>query len=149
MRINDIKEILNKIPNVNFILPNGESVPSHFHITEIGVITKHFIDCGGTERIEMIANFQLWTADDFDHRLAPQKLLDIIKLSKNILKLGNLEIEVEYQKDTIGKFGLDFNGSNFLLTNTKTNCLDKDKCGITDKENNSNESTCNPQPRCC
>jgi len=149
MRINDIKEILHDIKNVTFILPNGVSVPPHFHITEIGIITKHFIDCGGTERIEKVANFQLWTADDFNHRIAPKKLLDIIELSEEIVKLNNLEIEVEYQTDTIGKFGLKFDGDNFLLTNTKTDCLDKDKCGITDKEDSSEKSTCNTQSGCC
>lgn len=149
MRINDIKEILQDIKKVNFILPNGISVPPHFHITEIGIITKHFIDCGGTERTEKVANFQLWTADDFDHRIAPKKLLDIIELSEDIIGLNNLEIEVEYQTDTIGKFGLKLDRDNFLLTNTKTDCLDKDKCGITDKEDSSEKSTCNTKAGCC
>ena len=80
-------------------------------------------------------------SDDFDHRIAPKKLLDIIELSEEIIKLNNLEIEVEYQTDTIGKFGLKFDGDNFLLTNTKTDCLDKDKCGIADKEDSSEKST--------
>ena len=149
MKINDIKEILNKILAINFILPDGTSVPSHFHITEIGIITKHFIDCGGTERTEMIANFQLWTADDVQHRLAPQKLLDIIKLSENILGMGNLEVEVEYQTDTIGKFGIEFDGDNFLLTNSRTDCLAKDRCGVPEKKTNKNESTCKPKSGCC
>ena len=48
-------------------------VPSHFHVTEVGKITKHFIDCGGTVRNEEVVNFQLWQADDYDHRLHPEK----------------------------------------------------------------------------
>jgi hypothetical protein len=29
-------------------------------------------------------NFQLWDANDFEHRLKPKKTLDIIELSENI-----------------------------------------------------------------
>ena len=78
MTINDIKKKLSKLDSVAFVLPNGNFIPKHFHVTEIGVVTKDFIDCGGTLRQEKSVNFQLWTADDFDHRIAPQKLLDII-----------------------------------------------------------------------
>jgi hypothetical protein len=44
--------------------------------------------------------------------------------------LGDLEVEVEYQSSTIGKYDLDFDGQNFLLVNKFTNCLAQDKCGI-------------------
>ena len=94
MKINDFKKILNEIESVKFLLPNGDLIPDHFHVTEVGIVTKNFIDCGGTVRIDRVANFQLWTADDFDHRLAPQKFLDIITLSEKKLNLKNLEIEV-------------------------------------------------------
>ena len=131
-----------------FLLPNGDLIPDHFHVTEVGIVTKNFIDCGGTVRIDRVANFQLWTADDFNHRLAPQKFLDIIILSEEKLNLENLEIEVEYQSDTIGKFGLSFDGKNFLLTNKKTDCLDKNKCGI-DELIYEDTSSCSPKSGCC
>ncbi len=46
--------------------------------------------------------------------------------------LGNAEdlnIEIEYQQETIGKFGLEFDGTDFVLTEKKTACLAKDTCG--------------------
>ncbi|MGX7836089.1 DUF6428 family protein, partial [Campylobacter fetus subsp. venerealis] len=55
---------------------------------------------------------------------------NIIELSEKVLELEDLEVEVEYQAETIGKFGLDFDGINFLLTSKQTDCLAKDKCGI-------------------
>src|SRR5690625_1996226 len=116
MKLSEIKNKLNKLEEIAFQLPNGELVPNHFHVTEVGKITKHFIDCGGTERSEEVVNFQLWNANDYDHRLHPEKLLNIIELSEKVLEIGDLEIEVEYQAETIGKFGLDFEGKNFLLT---------------------------------
>ena len=64
-------------------------------------------------------------------RLHPEKLVHIIELSEDKLQIPDLEIEVEYQmKDTIGKFDLDFDGTNFLLISKLTDCLAKDKCGI-------------------
>ncbi|GHC59543.1 DUF6428 family protein [Ulvibacter litoralis] len=155
MRLSEIKNELNNLDKIAFQLPNGELVPNHFHVTEVGKITKHFIDCGGTVRNEEVANFQLWNANDYDHRLHPEKLLKIIELSEKILEIGDLEIEVEYQADTIGKFGLDFDGTNFLLTSKQTDCLAKDKCGIPSEKQKLSFSdlqpanSCDPNSGCC
>lgn len=130
MKLSEIKNELKQLETIAFKLPNGELVPNHFHVTEVGKITKHFIDCGGTERNETVVNFQLWNANDYDHRLHPEKLLNIIELSEKTLGIEDLDIEVEYQGETIGKFGLDFDGTNFLLTTKQTDCLAQDQCGI-------------------
>ncbi len=130
MTLSEIKQHLQTAETVHFVLATGQHVPAHFHVTEVGLVTKHFIDCGGTERIEKVVNFQLWNANDFDHRLQPQKLLNIINLSEQKLGIGNLEIEVEYQSDTIGKYGLDYNGKDFVLTSKQTACLAMDQCGV-------------------
>ncbi len=153
MKLSEVKKSLANSNAVNFKLPDGTFVPEHFHVTEIGLVTKHFIDCGGTVRTEKMANFQLWDAYDVEHRLKPKKLLDIIALSEKILLLEDLEIEVEYQGDTIGKYGLDFNGKDFLLVTTQTNCLAKDKCGIPSEKLKVNlaraSATCTPGGGCC
>lgn len=148
MKIQEIKNHLSRLETIAFQLPDGTLVPSHFHVTEIGKVTKHFIDCGGTLRNEVVANFQLWNANDYNHRLHPEKLIHIIELSDKLLDLGNLEIEVEYQADTIGKYGLDFDGENFLLTTKQTDCLAKDNCGIPAKET-SETSCCSTESNCC
>lgn len=133
MKLSEIKKILQTIVAVNFKLQNGEYVPEHFHVTEVGLVTKHFIDCGGGERLEKVVNFQLWNANDTAHRLKPQKLANIIALSEKKLGITDLEIEVEYQSDTIGKYGLDFNGTDFILVQKQTACLASDSCGISEK----------------
>jgi len=131
MTLNEIKGHLKTAKKIFFQLPDGSMVPAHFHVTEVGKVSKHFIDCGGTVRQEQVANFQLWNADDYDHRLHPEKLVHIIELSEKTLGLeGDLPIEVEYQGDTIGKYGLDFNGDSFVLTTKQTDCLAKDNCGV-------------------
>jgi len=157
MKLSEIKEILPTLDNVEFQLENGTFVPEHFHVTEVGTVTKHFIDCGGTIRNEKVVNFQLWNADDFEHRLKPSKLLNIIKLSEEKLGIEDDEIEVEYQNTTIGKFDLEFNGKNFFLKNKTTACLAQDACGIpTEKQkvnlselSNNQTSCCTPNSGCC
>lgn len=131
MKLSEIKTILSDLDKVVFQLPNNSFVPEHFHVTEVGIVTKKFIDCGGTVREEKAVNFQLWQAGDYDHRLAPSKLNKIIKLSEDQLGIDDqLEIEVEYQAETIGKYGLSFNGMHFQLTSKLTACLAEDACGI-------------------
>ncbi len=156
MKLSDFKNKLNSLETLNFVLPNGTSVPNHFHITEVGEISKHFIDCGGTERLEKVVNFQLWEANDFEHRLTPHKLNSIISLSEKVLGIGDLEIEVEYQTDSISKFGVAFENGQFLLTNKNTNCLASDKCGIPQEKLKVNlvdlsegKASCAPGGGCC
>ena len=127
MKLSEIKQVLGTVEDVSFQLPNGTFVPEHFHVTEVGLINKHFIDCGGTVRKETVVNFQLWDANDFEHRLKPQKLLNIIQLSEKVLGIEDSEIEVEYQDRTIGKYDLGFNGENFELLNKQTACLAQDQ----------------------
>lgn len=155
MKLSDVKLVLEDLETIGFLLPNGQLVPNHFHVTEVGKITKHFIDCGGTIRNEEVVNFQLWNANDYDHRLHPEKLMHIIELSERVLNLENSEIEIEYQGDTIQKFGLDFNGKYFVLTTKQTDCLAKDKCGIPSENSKvklsdlNNEPCCSPDGNCC
>jgi hypothetical protein len=158
MKLSEIKQILTGLDAVIFQLPNKSFVPEHFHVTEVGVITKNFIDCGGTVREEKVVNFQLWEAADYDHRLAPSKLNNIIELSERVLNINpELEIEVEYQGDTIGKYGLSYNGIYFQLTSKLTACLAEDSCGIPAEKQkvklseigNKSVNTCTPGSKCC
>ncbi|MEN2401754.1 DUF6428 family protein [Flavobacterium sp. MC2016-06] len=152
MKLSTVKEILPTLENVVFQLENGDFVPEYFHVTEIGTITKHFIDCGGSIRNEKVVNFQLWNANDYEHRLKPMKLMNIIKLSQEKLGIGDNEIEVEYQGETIGKYDLDFNGQHFVLKNKTTACLAQEACGIPIKVLNTtenNSSCCTPNSSCC
>ena len=153
MKLSEIKKHLSSLDKIAFQLPNGELVPSHFHVTEIGKITKNFIDCGGVIRKENVVNFQLWDADDYDHRLHPEKLVHIIELSEKVLEIEDVEIEVEYQGETIGKFGLDFNGINFLLTTKQTDCLARGKCEVPAAKEPvpalETSGCCSPEVGCC
>lgn len=152
MKLSEIKKILETVDSINFQLPDGKFVPEYFHVTEVGLVTKNFIDCGGKIRREMVINFQLWDANDYEHRLKPEKLTHIIALSEKVLGIEDFEIEVEYQNTTIGKYNLDFDGKNFQLLNKQTACLAPEMC-CTPNQNLSEISlknnSCAPNSGCC
>ncbi|MEX2585062.1 MAG: DUF6428 family protein [Balneolaceae bacterium] len=156
MKRSDFTEILNQINRLEFRLPSGEQVPDHFHITEAGITTKQFIDCGGTLRTERTISFQIWTADDTEHRLNPSRLLKIMKIAEPILGSENLAIRFEYQKDTLGIYGVEWNSQEgfFQLTAQQTDCLAKEQCGVTNVESEptaaaAESSCCTPGGECC
>src|SRR5210317_286514 len=131
MTLAEFQHALTTLDELTFVLPNGIKVPAHFHITEVGQVDRLFLDCGGKLRRESVVNFQLYTADDFDHRLAITKLSGIVSQSVEQLGLNpNLEIRVEHQGATIEVYGLALESGQLQLTSLQTDCLAKDKCGI-------------------
>ena len=155
MKLSEFKRIISLIPKINFMVENKGKVPQHFHITEIGIVSRKIIDCGGEIREEKNINFQLWYSDDFQHRLSTQKVNDIISLSEKKLLIDDLEIELEYQESTIGRYSLDFDGESFILKSKKTACLAEDKCLVKDNnditiyDDEDQSSCCSSDSNCC
>ena len=157
MKLLEFKTLLKGMTGLTFRMPTGEAIPAHFHITEAGVVTKNFIDCGGTRRSESKIVFQIWVANDTDHRLVADKLLHIIDLAEDIHGNEDLEVVFEYQLETISSFGIKHSLGHFIFENRYTDCLAKDKCGIPQyKQKKSladltpnNGSCCTPGGGCC
>ena len=153
MLLSAFKQKLGEIETLEFQLPDGQFVPAHFHITEIGNVSRNYIDCGGTLRQENKLNLQLWVSSDSDHRLASDNLLNILQLAEKQLGFSNEEVEVEYQQSTIGRYELAFNGTVFQLINTQTACLAPDQCGIPQEKPRVRVTvgglSCDPNSGCC
>lgn len=135
MKIAELKKELSQHPqaNVRFILPNGESVAAHAHVTEVARIDKRFIDCGGTLRNDSVCRLQTWLSDDVDHRLTAGKLAKILEKAAPVLQSDELEVDVEHETGFITQFPLDsVEGSPeetiLRLTERHTVCLALDKC---------------------
>jgi hypothetical protein len=141
MKLNELKSILESQPDKfpRFVLPDGDHVPAHFHLTEVGHVAKNFIDCGGTIRKTESAVLQLWANEgDEDHRLSAGKMANILALGERVLPYSDLEVEVEYGDIAISQFPLvEFEAAgdhlDFTLTTKHTDCLAREKCGVDDK----------------
>ena len=86
--------------------------------------------------------------------IQPKNILEIISIAENAIISEDLEIEVEYQDSTIGKYGLSFNGENFILKSKTTNCLAEDNCGIPNSKpkvslSKLQDENCSPGSGCC
>ena len=153
MLLSSFKQSLGAIDTLSFQLANGHFVPEHFHITEVGNVMRNYIDCGGVQRQENRLNLQLWVASDTDHRLQPSTLLNILELAEKQLDCSDIEVEVEYQQNTIGRYKLAFDGAVFQLVNTQTACLAPDQCGIPKEKARvritANGLSCSPDTGCC
>jgi len=149
MKLSKFKQHLELVSQLNFIQENKGFIPSHFHVTEAGLTVKHFFDCGGTLHLERAVSFQLWFSHDKDYRLEPHTLKNFIALSENLWGKEDLDVEFEYQTETIGRYDLEFDGQNFLLVAKQTNCLAVGQCGTEEKQKaESSELQTSQAPRC-
>lgn len=138
MKLTELKSILANHPTLfpRFVLPDGDPVPAHYHLTEVGHVAKNFIDCGGTTRKTESCTLQLWSNDsDTEHRLDAGKFVKILRLGDRVLPDRDLDVEVEYDDYAISQFPIasyHVNGSHieFALATKHTDCLAREKCGV-------------------
>ena len=140
MTLNELKSVLESHPGKfpRFVLPHGDQVPAHFHLTEVGHVVKNFIDCGGTIRKTESSVLQLWVNDDDEgHRLTAGKMAKILALGQRVLPHFDLDVEAEYDDSTISQFpvtSFEVSGDHvdFVMTTKHTDCLAREKCGVGD-----------------
>lgn len=137
MNVHKFKQVLANNPSADLyiMLPNGEFVPNHFHITEVGRVHKQFIDCGGTRRETLSCVLQVWVANDADHRLNSTKLGQIMKVASTFVNDEDMPLVVEYGSETVANYPLGDvevtpKGLLFVLGAKPTACLAMDKCGV-------------------
>ncbi len=131
MLLSELKTYLQGEKRPVFLLPDGKMVESHYHITEVGEVTRRFMDCGGTLRTEQVINLQLWSSIDLHHRLSSEKLLHILELSESKLGLSDAEVQVEYQgRSAIERYTMSVGENGLQLHGTQTACLAQEDCGL-------------------
>lgn len=113
--------------SLRIVLPNGEAVAPHFHITEVGHVTKSFMDCGGTRRKTESCLLQTWVYSDIDHRLETGKLANILRIAGDVLPSLDLPVEIEHDA---GVVSVSSDGQTLTLTTglKHTACLAMDLC---------------------
>ena len=135
MKISEFKKVLleNSRRNIRFILPTGTKAPPHAHVTEVALIEKKFVDCGGTFRTDSLCRLQTWFADDTDHRLIAAKLLAILDKAASFLGDDDLEVDVEHEAPFVSQFPIeklehDGGALNIYLGIKHTACLAEERC---------------------
>jgi hypothetical protein len=93
--------------HISIRLSDGSLVPAHYHITEVGHVTKRFVDCGGVRRVQETCLLQTWVHDDVEHRLHAGKLADIFDRAGDILPNHDLPIEVEHELEVVAQFPVE------------------------------------------
>lgn len=137
MNLHEFKALLASQNDKAFqmLLPGGGHVPASFHITEVGRVTKTFLDCGGTLRQTDACQIQAWVGEDVDHRIAAGKLLGIFRKAAFLLPDETLPLEIEYEGEVISQYPIaraEVTDSAVILhlTTKHTDCLAKELCGV-------------------
>lgn len=140
-----------------FVLPDGGFIPAHFHITEVGHVTKRFIDCGGTRRTLETCLLQTWVHEDVDHRLIAGKLASIFDKAGDLLPHHDLPVEIEYEDYVVAQFPVEsaeiMDGLlTFRLGLKHTDCLARGIClpgGCAPAPQVLPTTCCTPGSKCC
>lgn len=159
MNFRELKQALAQNPDrsLQFVFESGAAIPEHFHVTEVGNVTKDFVDCGGTRRTTSSCVLQTLVAHDVDHRLSSTKLSSILALTGSVLPDEDVPVEIEYDQGTIALFTLNevkvtTDGIHFVLGAKHTACLAPDKCGLDNAPNASSnapsDAACDPAANC-
>jgi hypothetical protein len=138
MKLTELRELLGSSPGspLRILLPDGRPIQADFHVTEVGHVTKRFIDCGGVRHSTEACVLQVWVArNDPDHRLTAGRLASILELAKPVVSSGDLDVEVEYEDAAISQYSVasfekEPEGLLFRLAGKHTDCLAREACGL-------------------
>ena len=138
MKLSQFSTLLQSHPDRQFqlVLPGDGTVPVSFHITEVGHVTKKFIDCGGKLHSVQTCQLQAWLGDDTDHRLLAGKMAAVLKLAeaKGVLPIGeDLDMEIEYEDAVLSQYPVAAYAVTdaavvLTLAAKHTDCLAKESC---------------------
>jgi len=106
MKLSELRDVLEKHPKTlpRFVLPDGDVIPAHAHVTEVGHVMKNFIDCGGLIGKNETVLLQTHVGQDIDHRLNSATFAKILKLGERVLPHDQLEVEVEYDCCVVAQY---------------------------------------------
>jgi hypothetical protein len=106
MKLSELRSVLEKHPDtlLRFALPNGDHIPAHAHVTEVGHVVKNFIDCGGVIGTGETVVLQTHVGQDVDHRLKSGRFAKILQLGERVLPHDQLEVEIEYDCCVVAQY---------------------------------------------
>jgi hypothetical protein len=134
MKLSDLRSLLEKHPDTfpRFVLPDGDHIPAHAHVTEVGHVVKNFIDCGGVTGKNETVLLQTHVGQDTGHRLKSDRFAKILQLGERVLPQGQIEVEVEYDCCVVAQYPVSEvkpSGSHLdmILGKRHTQCLAQER----------------------
>jgi hypothetical protein len=127
--LHDLQNALEANPKrfPRFVLPNGDHIPAHAHVTEVGHVVRNFIDCGGLTGTEEKVVLQTHVGNDADHRLRSDRFAKILRLGNRLIPSADLDVDVEYDCCVVAQYPIagakpDGEYLNLLLQRGRTQC---------------------------
>ena len=134
MTLRDLQGALEANPKTlpRFVLPNGDYVPPHAHVTEVGHVVRKFIDCGGLTGEEEKVVLQTHVGNDTDHRLRSERFAKILQFGNRVIPSADLDVEVEYDCCVVAQYPIaeatpDGEHLNLILQRGRTLCRARER----------------------
>lgn len=139
--------------SLEITIPGAGALAPHFHITEVGKVTKDFVDCGGVRRSETACVLQTLVAHDTEHRLSAPRLAGILSKTSTLGLADDLPVDIEIQGKSIETWRVasivgESDRMVIHVAPKRTACLAQDKCGL-DVLPIAAGGCCDSQSNCC
>jgi hypothetical protein len=149
MKYEALETALERYPEtlLRFVLPNGDCIPAHAHVTEVGHVVKSFIDCGGLIGKEEKIVVQTHVGDDVDHRLRSDRFAKILRLGRRVIPNVDLDVDIEYDCCVVAQYPIaearrEGGHVNLILHRGRTQCWARERESDT-------AGCCAPSTACC
>jgi uncharacterized protein DUF6428 len=115
-----------------FVLPDGDYIPAHAHVTEVGHVVRNFIDCGGLTGQEEKVVLQTHVGNDADRRLRSDRFAKILQLGSRVIPSAALDVDVEYDCCVVAQYPIaaatpDGEHLNLILQRGRTQCRARER----------------------
>jgi Family of unknown function (DUF6428) len=134
MTFHDLENALKANPKLfpRFVLPDGDHIPAHAHITEVGHVVRSFIDCRGLTGKEEKVLLQTHVGNDTDHRLRSDRFAKILQLGNRVIPSANLDVDVEYDCCVVAQYPIaeatpEGDHLNLFLQRGRTQCRARER----------------------
>jgi hypothetical protein len=151
MTLDDLQNALEANPTLfpRFVLPDGDYIPAHAHVTEVGHVVRNFIDCGGLIGSEEKIVLQTHVGDDTDHRLRSDRFAKILQLGTRVIPSADLHVDVEYDCCVVAQYPIaeakpDGEHLNLILRRGRTQCRARER-----RESQTAADCCTMSAACC
>ena len=151
MKFHDLQNALEANPGLfpRFVLPDGDYIPMHAHVTEVGHVVRSFIDCGGLTGKEEKVLVQTHVGNDTDHRLRSDRFAKILQLGNRVIPSADLDVDVEYDCCVVAQYTIaeavpDGEHLNLILRRGRTQCRARER-----RDSKTVERCCSTSADCC